>query len=226
MEQKPQLTSNHNSHSPNPISLWRFWVPLLFQMLLILAVPARAIYTHLTGKTVILQTVPVDPYELLRGYSQTVRYDISNQDTLRELPGWETLPKQQPNGNRLLRGSSFHLILEEPAPNPAIELPQPWKPVAVSVEQPSQLQANQVAIKGIAYRSLSYGLESYYIPEDQRQQINAELTKAQQVNPNQSELLSPIVMEIKVNAQGDAVPVRLWTQFGEAEQQKIRRYDF
>ncbi|NEQ66271.1 MAG: GDYXXLXY domain-containing protein [Symploca sp. SIO2D2] len=220
---------SNNPHSPYPISLWRFWIPLLFQAALILAVPTRAVYTHLTGKTVILQAVPVDPNELLRGYSQTLRYDISNQDTLRELPGWQTLPKQPPNGNELLfikPGSSFYLILEEPAPNPTIKLPQPWKPVAVSQEQPSQLQANQVAIKGIAYGLLNYGLESYYIPEEQRQQINTELTKAQQTNLNQSEFLSPIVMEIKVNAQGNAVPVSLWTQFGEAEQQEIHRYHF
>ncbi|NES22996.1 MAG: GDYXXLXY domain-containing protein, partial [Symploca sp. SIO3E6] len=133
------------------------------------------------------------------------------------------------NGNELLfikPGSSFYLILEEPAPNPAIELPQPWKPVAISQEQPSQLQANQVVLKGIAYGSLNYGLESYYIPEEQRQQIKAELTKAQQGNPNQSELPSPIVIEIKVNAQGNAVPVSLWAQFGEAEQQEVRRYHF
>ncbi|NET58721.1 MAG: GDYXXLXY domain-containing protein [Symploca sp. SIO2E6] len=223
MEQKPQLTSN------NPISLWRFWMPLLFQTALIIAVPARAVYTYLTGKTVILQTVPADPYDPLRGYSQTLRYDISNQDTLRQLPGWKTLPKQPPNGNELLfikPGSSFYLVLEEPTPNPAIKLPQPWQPVAVSVEQPSQLQANQVALKGIAYGSLNYGLETYYIPEDQRQQINAELNKAQQGNLDNIALPSPIVMEIKVNAQGDAVPVSLWAKFGEAEQQRIRRYHF
>ncbi len=220
---------SNNSHSPHPISMWRFWIPLLFQTVLIIAVPARAIYTHLTGKTVILQTVPVDPYDLLRGYSQTLRYDISNQNTLRELPGWETLPKQPPNGNELLfikSGSSFYLILQEPAPNPAVELPQPWKPVAVSLEQPSQLKANQVAIQGVAYGSLKYGLETYYIPEDQRQQINAELSKAEQTNPGESEAPSPIVMEIKVNAQGDAVPVSLWAQFGEPEQQEIRQYRF
>ena len=72
--------------SPRPISIWRFWAPLLFQTALILAVPAQAVYTQLTGKTVILQTIPVDPYELLRGYSQTLRYDISIQDNLRKLP--------------------------------------------------------------------------------------------------------------------------------------------
>ncbi|HAA32846.1 MAG TPA: membrane-anchored protein, partial [Cyanobacteria bacterium UBA8553] len=71
---------------PKPTPIWRFWVPLLFQTILILAVPAQALYTQLTGKTVILQTVPVDPYELLRGYSQTLRYDISRQDNLRKLP--------------------------------------------------------------------------------------------------------------------------------------------
>ena len=60
--------------SPRPISIWRFWAPLLFQTVLILAVPAQAVYTQLTGKTVILKTIPEDTYELLRGYSQTMIY--------------------------------------------------------------------------------------------------------------------------------------------------------
>jgi uncharacterized membrane-anchored protein len=235
-----------NSESLNPTPLWRFWVPVLFQTALILAVPAQAVYTQLTGKTVILQTVPIDPYELLRGYSQFLRYDISIQDNLRKLPGWQELPKQQPNGNKLTfikPGTRFYVILEAPAKPTSAELPQAWKPVAVSIQRPSQLPANQIALKGIAQRGqIQYGLETYYIPEDQREEINADLRAARKAEPSPSSLASPqssltqlqkkppIVMEIKVNAKGDAVPISLWARIGEASgeasKQQIRNYRF
>ncbi|MEO9124284.1 MAG: GDYXXLXY domain-containing protein, partial [Microcoleus sp.] len=71
---------------------WRLWVPLLLQIGLITAVPATAVYTLVTGKTVVLQTAPVDPYDFLRGYYQVLSYDISDPRNLEKLPGWKDLP--------------------------------------------------------------------------------------------------------------------------------------
>lgn len=236
------MNPNSNSDSPQPTPVWRFLLPIVFQSALILAVPAQAVYTQLTGKTVILQSVPIDPYEPLRGYSQMLRYDISSQNNLRDLPGWRELPKQPPNGNKLTLikpGTSIYVILEAPAKLTLAELPQPWKPVAVSVKRPSQLPTNQVALKGIAEQSLiQYGLETYYIPEDQREEINADLRAARKADQNESQQLSsptnsgerrqkpPVVMEIKVNSQGDAVPISLWARLGEASKQQVRNYRF
>ena len=227
---------------PKPTPIWRFWVPLLFQTILILAVPAQALYTQLTGKTVILQTVPVDPYELLRGYSQTLRYDISRQDNLRKLPGWQELPTQPSDGNKLTfikSGTRLYVILQAPASPTSGELPQAWKPVAVTLKRPSQLPTNQVALQGLAQHGLvEYGLETYYIPEDQREQINADLGEARLTNPSQSQQTQasanstqspqkpPVVMEIRVDAQGNAVPISLWARVGKASKQTIRNYRF
>jgi len=225
----------------NDFKLWRFGMPLLFQTALILAVPAQAIYTQLTGKTVILQTVPVDPYELLRGYSQTLRYDISNQDSLRRLPGWQELPKQQPTGSKLNfiePGTRFYVILSEPVAPPSLQLPQAWKPIAVSLRRPAKLKESQVALIGLAKAgSIQYGLETYYIPEDQREQINSDLRQARLADPtglqltlplgnSQPQPTPPVVMEIKVNAQGNAVPIGLWAQLGDVSKPQIRQYRF
>jgi uncharacterized membrane-anchored protein len=221
-----------NSDSPSPTAIWRFWVPLLFQTALILAVPAQALYTQLTGKSVILQTVPMDPYELLRGYSQTLRYDISSQDSLRRLPGWETLPKQQPTEKKkeltlVEPGTQFYVILEAPKSPASTGVPVAWKPVAVSIKLPSGLPPNQVALKGIAEHGfVQYGLETYYIPEDQREQINADLRTARPSDPTQPQQKPPVVMEIKVNSQGDAVPISIWARVGEAPKREIRNYRF
>ena len=238
---------NSTSDSPPPTPIWRFWVPLLFQTALILAVPAQSAYTQLTGKTVILQTVPVDPYELLRGYSQTLRYDISLQDNLRKLPGWKELPKQPTNGKELTLikpGTRVYVILQAaaiPNPSPSTQLPQAWKPIALGRNFPSQLPQNQVALKGVAeYGFIWYGLETYYIPEDQREQINADLRKARSDNSTQSQSpqilqpaepslpqqFPPVVMEIKVNARGESVPVSLWARLKQGSKHQVRNYRF
>lgn len=239
-----QLVTNNQQPITNNQFIWRFWITLVFQTTLILTVPAQAIYTQLTGKTVILQTVPVDPYELLRGYSQTLKYNISNQESLRNLPGWKELPKQKPyvnkwNENKLTfiePGTRFYVILAEFIGPSLTKLPQAWQPVAVSLRRPSKLPVNLVALKCIAKPGfIQYGLETYYIPEDQREQINSDLRAARLADQTQPPLLRnpvqiqptpPVVMEIKVNSQGDAVPVSLWAQLGEGSKQQIRNYRF
>ncbi|MGQ4646161.1 GDYXXLXY domain-containing protein [Lyngbya aestuarii] len=225
------MTSNSDSKKNTP--LWRFWVPFLFQTALIIAVPTQAVYTVLTGKTVILQTAPVDPYELLRGYSQTLRYNISSQENLRQLKGWEELPKQkitQPDGqdvSLIEPGTILYVVLQAPEKADSAELPLAWQPIFLRAKLPSQLSANQIFLKGIAQGGfVQYGLETYYMPEDQREQINTELGKAGQVEPNSSPQTPPIVMEIKVNKQGEAVPVSIWAQLREGDQERILNYRF
>ncbi len=196
---------------------WRLWVPLLLQIGLIAAVPATAVYTFITGKTVVLQTAPVDPYDFLRGYYQVLSYDISDRINLEKLPGWKDLPAEKtpcPPGVACPKTThnpkpqtSFYVILEAPktATNPG--RPQAWKPVRVSLENPVNLPANQIAIKG-KYNSwrMEYGLETYYMPESEREKVNQEISEAQR-NQRQS-----FVVEVKVDKTGHAVPVSLWVR--------------
>lgn len=81
---------------------WRFVVPFAVQLAIILIVPAQSAYTYNFGKSAVIQTVPVDPYDLLRGYSQTLSYDISRTNDLEKFPGGEDLTK----------GNVFYVILE------------------------------------------------------------------------------------------------------------------
>ena len=202
---------------PKRIPAWRLWVPLLLQTAIVLAAPAQPLYTTLTGKTVVLKTVPVDPFDFLRGYSQTLSYDISRQENLRPLPGWKALVKQHleakatdlppsvPPLNSLPTGIRFYVILE--APDAAkTNAPQAWKPVRVSSKMPKSLPANQIALKGKSSgNSIDYGLESYYMPEARRDEINQDINQAQWGRKRQS-----IVVEAKVDAQGRAVPISFW----------------
>jgi uncharacterized membrane-anchored protein len=189
--------------SRSSIRRWRFWIPIALQIALICAVPAQAIYVHLTGKTVFLKTAPVDPYSLLLGYSQTLAYDISQIQTLQSLKGWETLTfvpgsKQEVLANQ----STVYVILQAPSQsNP--NQPQAWKPIAVSGTPPKSLPANQIALKGQAEMSrIVYNLETYYMPENQRREVNETVVQANRKQTG--------VVEIKVDAQGNAVPISLW----------------
>ncbi len=187
---------------PERMAAWRFWVPLVFQSALIVAIPAQDAYTSITGKTVTLQTVPVDPYDLLRGYSQTLSYTISRPKDLEKLPGGKEFFNTHQQGGQV----PLYVVLEAPKSantNP----PTPWKPVRVSATRPTNLAANQVALRGEYDRwQVIYGLETYYMPENQRNQLNAEIG---QVQRQQSQAF---VVDVKVDAQGNSVPVSLWVR--------------
>jgi len=190
------------------LPLWRFAVPLLLQIGLVLVPPAQSVYTHVTGKTVVLQTIPVDPYDLLRGYSQTLSYDISRLENLKKLPGWQELRKQQKskNADYLDSGTQLYVVLEAP-PEGTKQPPLAWKPVRVSGSRLNSLPANQIALKGNASgNSIRYGLETYYFPESQQQEIN------QAINLSQRRPMRSLVVEIKVDDRGNGVPVSLWVR--------------
>lgn len=198
--------------APNPQrrpSSWLFWLPLMAQALLILATPVQAIYTQVTGKTVILQTGPVDPYDLLRGYYVVLSYDISALAQMQQLPGWDEVEANLMTDSfqppLTADGAILYVVLEAPT-DPQAEPPQPWTPVRVSSDRPTNLPTNQIALRGnYRYGTINYGLETYYIPEDQRVEINDDINQAQWSGGER-----PFVVEIKVNAQGEAVPISLW----------------
>ncbi|MBD1862742.1 MULTISPECIES: GDYXXLXY domain-containing protein [Trichocoleus] len=215
---------------------WRFWLPLVCQAALILAIPAQSLHTQLTGRTVILKTAPVDPYDLLRGYSVTLSYDISRVDTLRQLPGWSEFERQRSANSEWPATRFFYLVLEAPgvaSTNP----PSPWRAVRISGDRPTNLVENQVILRGqignntvpdglelqgrTSNNTVQYGLERYYIPEDQRDAINQNINTAQANQATQ-----PIVVEVKVDAQGNAVPLSFWVTLGKASAKQTYHYQF
>ncbi len=199
---------------PNPRF---FWIAFVIQLLMMIGVPAQAIYTQLTGQSIILKTIPVDPYDPMRGYSTTLRYDISDVKLLRTLPGAKELPTAEdpspdynnygkPNQSkpRILKpGSTIYVTLEQdPSAKPSKTL-QPWKATAISAKLPAQRSPEKVILKGVVNSSpftsqfVDYGLETYYMPENRRDEVNAAIRDRK------------AVAEIKVDAQGRGVPLKL-----------------
>lgn len=183
---------------PRRLPSWRLWLPLLFQTALILSVPAQDAYTYAVGRQITLQTAPVDPYDLLRGHYQTLAYEISRPDQLKQLPGGEWFDQHQ------YQAGKFYLVLEAPAANVATSPPKPWKPIQVSATRPSDLAANQATIEGKTnrYGQITYGLETYYMPEAQRNQLNEHISQTQRQQA--------FVVHVKVDSNGNAVPLSLW----------------
>ena len=127
--------------------------------------------------------------------------------------------KKLPGGADLKKGNVFYVVLQAPE-NQNQTPPEPWQPVSIHQTRPQDLSSDQVALKGVfkKYNRAEYGLERYYMPEDQRDQINKEIRELRNNrNPNgaiiprnNSDNRQPFVVEIKVGKDGHSVPVSLW----------------
>ncbi|MFM8006157.1 MAG: GDYXXLXY domain-containing protein, partial [Dolichospermum sp.] len=190
-----------------PLPIWRLIAPLLFQVGLILAVPVQAMYTDMAGKTIILETVSTNSDNLFIDSSFNLDYDISRPEILRKVSGWrEWLRKNSRRNGQIIQGSTLYLILQEQQSFNRSQF-QSWKPVRVSINRPLSLVNNQVALRGNYQNGLiNYGLENYFISDAQRQQINNVLARIQEGRDSRPE---PILVRIKVDPQGNAIPTGL-----------------
>jgi uncharacterized membrane-anchored protein len=184
----------------NKIPARNFWLALGVQLLLLASVPAKAIYTLNSGTTVFLQTTPVDPVDLLRGYYQTLGYEVSTVQTLAKLPGGE--PKRNlPNGQEI-----FVTLALPPAGQQ-----QAAQPIAVSLKYPSSLPANAVVLRGIIDHSqVKYDLEQFYMPEQQQAKVNQDIDSFSKTLRERARQSKSLLMEIKIGQDGRAVPVAIW----------------
>jgi uncharacterized membrane-anchored protein len=181
----------------------RLIVPLFIQSLLIGSIAAQSIYALATGTTVVLKTMPVDPYDLLRGYYQTLSYDISSFNTLNKLPGWKSLKRQTGSVN-LDRNQQVYVTLMKTAPTDTT--PQAWKPVAIDAKLPTNLSADKIAIRGVSNGSnIIYGLETYYMPEDRKDGVNTDINSTRTGSGSRN-----LLVEVKVDNRGLATPLSLW----------------
>ena len=160
--------------------------------MMIASVPAASIYTQFAGTTLFLQTEPVDPYDILRGYYQVLNYDISDRNKLKKLPGGKLFEKYKPGVQEF-----FVTVM---LPNPSAQIAA--TAIAVSTQQPVNLPSNQLAIRGTfaGGSPLNYGIEKFYMPEAQQRNVN------QDIDRNRRNLL----VEVKVDNNGHPVPMKLW----------------
>lgn len=171
---------------------------MALQLALILPIPLRNTYTAVTGETIILKTVPVDPYNWLQGYYQILSYEtISEQDEVAKLEGGEFLE------NYYSDRRPFYLVFAEVALDDPSAAPKDWQPVRVS-QTPPDVADNELFIKGYAEGGfIRYNLERYYMPEELRDELNATIADLRREDPQ------AVKMEVKVDRFGGAVAVAL-----------------
>jgi uncharacterized membrane-anchored protein len=165
-------------------------LPLLFQGMIVFSIPAQKAYTLTTGTTVFLQTVPVDPYDLLRGRYVTLDYAAAQSETLEKLPGWSSELQEKP---------VVYLTLK-----PGEGMRDPWIPVGIHSQFPETIPPGYQVIQGRWRRwgGLDFGLSQYFIPEGIGDGLEADLRHHPQAAR----------AEVKVDAQGKSALVQLWVE--------------
>jgi len=166
----------------NRKTLYAFAGAVLVQMLILAAVPGQQMYTLMTGRTVVLRTAPVDPYDVMSGYYVTLSYEISRFD---RVPGSKAFDGQED-------GTPLYVVLCQGEDGF-------WQAESVHKARPD-VAADRIVIKGRkSWRTIEYGIETYYIPEAARGTIEDDLRQHAR----------DVRIEVKVDRFGRAALVRL-----------------
>ncbi|MFS8838863.1 GDYXXLXY domain-containing protein [Synechococcus sp. R6-5] len=182
------MASPSNLSQKGSLPKWRFWLPLLLQLGIVLLIPARQALTLAVGTTIYLQTAPVDPYDLLRGRYVALGYVVGRRSTLEQLPGWS--PELETPGILYLR-------LAPPAGEPT----QPWQAIGVSREMPKDLQPEEKVLRGwFDGQQLKLGIEEFFIPEAIGDALEEDIRRYPEATR----------AEVKVDPWGKAALVGLW----------------
>jgi uncharacterized membrane-anchored protein len=167
-----------------------FSLAVLAQVLILLVKPTeKLIIRHVTGQVVTLETKPVDPYDVFRGYYMVLSYVASQPEGFR-------LEAYEPNEvvYTLLRKDESGV----------------WQPVSVLRKCPADLDVGQAVIRGRVSadrwrRNIVYGIEEFYVPENTRHRIESEAWDARRSGAGKSRVL----VDIAVDAQGRSSLLRL-----------------
>lgn len=121
---------------------------ILFQLLILLGLIGFNEATLAFGKSVVLQTRPVDPRDLFRGDYVMLRYEIS---TISRIPGLENVNE----------GDKVYVHLDQYG--------DVWDAIEGAKERHPDWD---VCISGeVVNHQVQYGIESYFVPEGKGQDI-------------------------------------------------------
>ncbi|MFN2115258.1 MAG: GDYXXLXY domain-containing protein [Anaerolineae bacterium] len=144
---------------------WRFWLPVGLMFLVLAGLGLSKQRTVLTGDTIMLRTVPVDPRSLFRGDYVVLRYEISSLD-LGELAFGSRL-------GTFAAGDTVYVVLEPDGTGV-------YDAVTVARRAPD-LAYGQATLRGTVQSTfgaapqqtlaVEYGIESYFVPEGTGREI-------------------------------------------------------
>lgn len=162
-----------------------FAAAVLVQVLIVAGVPAQKFKARMTGAPVLLKVAPVDPYCIMSGYYMALNYEISRGDRFK---GWQNLPQRD--------GVELYAVLTVGPDRVAA-------PARVTRTFPDKLAPGEIVIKGVQhYGAIRYGVETFYVPETKRRDIEDDFRKH----------VPDTRAEIMVDAGGNAAFKRLIIQ--------------
>lgn len=162
-----------------------FILAVAAQAAILAAVPGRQVYVRLTGKLIMIKTAPADPYDFLSGYHVVLNYEISRP------PGFE--PTRWNRRSARERNKPVYVMLKAGPDNI-------WSATLAYNTWPGKVPDGCLVIKGREDgRRIRYGIESYFIPEKEREAIEKDLRQ----NQRQAKA------QIKVDRFGNAALIRL-----------------
>jgi uncharacterized membrane-anchored protein len=128
---------------------------------------------------------------LLRGYYQTLGYDISTKDALQKLSGGGFMMK-------IANGQELFVTLALPAEGRR----EAAKPIAISLTKPPT-RPQEVALRGVFHGwRITYDLEQFYMPEQQQVKVNQDIDRGRRSKN--------LLMETKIGKDGRGLPVAIW----------------
>ena len=161
-----------------------FILAVAAQSAILAAVPGKQVYTRATGKLITIKTAPVDPYDFLSGYHVVLNYEISRPPGFDEPTRWD---------RRRVREQPVYVMLKAGDDNI-------WFATLAYDTWPQDVPDGCLVIKGHkSRRGIRYGIESYFIPEKDREAIEKDLRE----NQRQAKA------QIKVDRFGNAALIRL-----------------
>ena len=189
---------------------WRFGLPFLLKLAIVLAIPIPTLSILANGETLYLQTAPIDPYDLLRGRYVTLAYAVEDRQALAQLPGWPEnadlsdleLPEL---GDRQPRW--VYLVMEPAADGEVSSVDRevlPWRATQVTFQRPTELARGQRLLKArySRYGNVDVGLSQYFIPESIGDELERDIREHRDAT----------VAEVKVDRFGNGVLVGLWVE--------------
>jgi len=159
-----------------------FVLAVVVQLGLLAAVPAKRYIPVYAGKVIRLKVMPVDPYSPYRGYYMTLRFEISRPED----------KDIQAQLDQLITKDVFVVLTEGEDGF--------WHIRSLHPDRPEDIPQGTVVICGKAgYHRISYGIESYYVPEDKAGHIERDLRAH----------IDKAVAEVAVGPFGNAALIRL-----------------
>lgn len=172
---------------------WLFVGVVALQLGIVLYSPAKHALIRSQGREISLQMAPVDPYSFMTGYSMNLSYVISD-------------PSNFPVNEVGTEGEVVAVL--------TVDKDNVGRPKAMLRQMPT-LAKDEVALRGTFHRwgRIEYGIEKFYMPEVQREEISQEVNSAWTSQAGQAQRPSPPVskmrVDVRVGRDGEASLLRM-----------------